>query len=220
MKDHASILETIKKVLELSKNNPSAEEAQAAALKAQELLAKYHIEMSEVEDIDLDTIEELTEVCVDVPAKKWKYTLARIVANNFRCRHYYMGKGTVVFFGHDTDAHVAAETFKYLFARGRSLAGKARKQARGENGYADGVYNSFAMGFCAGIEQALGEQSHALMVIVPEDVKAKYDEMSKDFKQMHQHTPRTGYDSTCRDAYNDGVIEGRHAVHSRQLKGE
>ena len=37
------IIQTIKKVLELSRNNPSEEEAKAAALKAQELLAKLKI---------------------------------------------------------------------------------------------------------------------------------------------------------------------------------
>ena len=51
------IIQTIRKVLELSKNNPSEEEAKSAALKAQELLAKYHIDMKEVESIDIDTIE-------------------------------------------------------------------------------------------------------------------------------------------------------------------
>jgi hypothetical protein len=47
--DEKKIISTIRKVLELSKNNPSANEAQAAALKAQKLMMKYHISVSQVE---------------------------------------------------------------------------------------------------------------------------------------------------------------------------
>ena len=43
------IIDKIRKVLELSKNNPSEEEAQAAALKAQKLMAEYHISIKEIE---------------------------------------------------------------------------------------------------------------------------------------------------------------------------
>ena len=57
--DNEKIIVKIKKVLELAKNNPSPEEAKAAALQAQKLLAKYHIDMAEVKDIDLDASESI-----------------------------------------------------------------------------------------------------------------------------------------------------------------
>lgn len=59
MKNSEKIIAKIKKVLELSKNNPSEEEAKSAALKAQRLMAEYHISMSEVEAVeDIDSIVE------------------------------------------------------------------------------------------------------------------------------------------------------------------
>ena len=218
MQNEEKIIQTIRKLLELSKNNPSEEEAKSAALKAQELLAKYHIDMKEVESIDIDAVESIDEVRVDLPAKRWKYRLAKIVADNFRCKHFYIGRGTLVFYGHKTDAYVAAETFKYLFNVGNRLAGREVDTVFAKTGTSARVYNSFVAGFCAGIESALGEQCKALMIITPEDVKTSFAEMSKDWKSMNGGALRIGGDSYCRDAYENGKTEGRHAVRSRQIE--
>ena len=47
--NNAKILEKIKKVLELSKNNPSAAEAESALLMAQKLMVQYNLTMEDVE---------------------------------------------------------------------------------------------------------------------------------------------------------------------------
>lgn len=213
------IIQTIKKVLELSKNNPSEEEAKAAALKAQELLAKYHIDMSEVEDIDIDKTEDIVEISVNVPSKKWKYKLAHIVADNFRCKHFYYGKGVVVFYGHKTDAEVAAETFKYLFDMGNRCAGRVVDKVFAQTGTSAGVYNSFVVGFCDGVSEALGKQCTALMLVVPQDVTESFDEKTKDFKSMNCGAITTKANSSCRDAYASGKEKGKEAVSSKQLEG-
>lgn len=218
MPTEEKIIQTIRKILELSKNNPSEEEAKSAALKAQEMLAKYHIDMKEVESIDIDAVESIEEVMVNIPAKKWKYKLANIVANNFRCKHFYIGKGTLVFYGHKTDADVAAETFKYLFNVGNRLAGREVDRVFGETGTSANVYNSFVAGFCAGIDEALGEQCQALMIVTPEDVKTAFAEMSKNWQSMSCGALRIGINEHCREAYESGKTEGRHAVRSRQLE--
>ena len=213
------IIQTIKKVLELSKNNPSEEEAKAAALKAQELLAKYHIDMAEIEDIEDMKAEEISEVAVDVPSKKWKYKLANIVADNFRCKHFYYGKGTVVFYGHKTDAEVAAETFKYLFDIGNRCAGRVVDKEFAKTGTSAGVYNSFVVGFCDGVAEVLGKQCTALMLVVPQDVKEAYAEMSKEFKSMNCGSITTRRNDSCAGAYVSGKEKGREAVSSKQLEG-
>ena len=102
------LLEKIKKLFELSKNNPSAEEAKSAALKAQELLVENGLTMAEVEDVDITKNERIDEVRIDLEPKKWKYTLARIIADNFRVKHFYCGKDTLIFYGHETDTLVAS----------------------------------------------------------------------------------------------------------------
>lgn len=213
------IIQTIKKVLELSKNNPSEEEAKAAALKAQELLAKYHISMSEIEDIDTANVEEISEVSVDVPSKKWKYKLATIVANNFRCKHFYYGKGTVVFYGHKTDAEVAAETYKYLFDIGNRCAGRVVDKEFAKTGTSAGVYNSFVAGFCDGIAEALGKQCTALMLVIPQDVNESYEERSKGFGTMRCGGLSTKRNESCSGAYSSGKEKGKEVVSNRQLEG-
>ena len=212
------IIQTIRKLLELSKNNPSEEEAKSAVLKAQEMLAKYHIDMKEVESIDVDTVESIEEVRVDLPAKKWKYKLAKIVADNFRCKHFYIGKSILVFYGHKTDADIASETYKYLFDIGNRLAGREVDRVFGETGTSANVYNSFVAGFCAGIEEALGEQCKALMIVVPEDVNTSFAEMSKNFGTMKGGALRIGINGHCSEAYSHGKTEGRHAVRSKQIE--
>ena len=213
------IIQTIKKVLELSRNNPSEEEAKAAALKAQELLAKYHIDIAEVEDIDTANAEEIVEISVDVPAKKWKYKLAHIVADNFRCKHFYYGKSVVVFYGHKTDAEVAAETFKYLFDMGNRCAGRVVDKVFAQTGTSAGVYNSFVAGFCDGVSDALGKQCTALMLVIPKDVNEAYEEMSKGFRTMNCGGLSTRANDSCQNAYASGKEKGKEAVSSKQLEG-
>ncbi len=209
------ILEKIKKLFELSRNNPSEEEAKSAALKAQELLAQYHIDYAEVENIDLDKIEEIDEVNVDIPAKKWKYELAKIIAPNFRCKHFYHGKKILVFYGHKTDATVAAETFKYLFNVGNQLGNRLYYEAKCAYEDTTNVYNSCVSGFCQGVKDALAEQSKALMVIVPEDVKEKYADYSRGFRTMHT---RSCYSTNDR-AYARGREQGYNAMKRNALEG-
>lgn len=218
MKDTAKVILTIKKVLELSKNNPSEAEAKAAALKAQELLAKYHIDMKEVEDVDVDKVENIEEVTVDVPAKKWKYRLATIVAENFRCKHFYYGKGTVVFYGHETDANVAAETFKYLFDMGNRGAGREVDRVFGLTGTSRGVYNSYVSGFCEGVKSALDEQCTALMLVIPTDVVESYDERASKMRTLNLRGVSRGYDSECANAYNKGRVDGHSVAGKKKLQ--
>ena len=212
--ENEKVIAQIKKLFELSRNNPSEEEAKSAVLKAQELLAKYHIDYAEVENVDLDKVEEIDEVDVEVPAKKWKYSLARLCADNFRCEFFLKGKFKFVFFGHKTDAKVCAETFKYLFDMGNRLGNKLARESRELRGYADNVYNSCVIGFLSGVRQALAEQSKALMVIVPEDVKDGFAERTKGCKTMH-HSPINAYNG---DAYERGRRQGYNAMKRNALE--
>lgn len=212
--ENEKIISQIKKLFELSRNNPSAEEAKSAALKAQELLVKHHIEYAEVENIDLDKKEEIDEVKVDVPAKKWKYSLAHLCADNFRCEFFLNGKYRFVFYGHKTDAEVCAETFKYLFDMGNRLGNKLAREAREKYGWADNVYNSCVMGFISGVRQALAEQSKALMVVVPEDVKEGFAQRTKGFKVMHN----SGVNARRGDAYEQGRQHGYNAMKRNALE--
>ena len=215
-REQEKIIEKIKKVLELSKNNPFENEAQAAVLKAQELMAQYHITLAEVEDIQ--DIDEIVEESVEVGnGKKWKYKLASAVAKNFRCRHFYYGKSTVVFYGYETDAKIAAQTFTYLFKIGHNKALKERKAYKDRGEWTDGVYNSFCVGFVDGVKSALDKQCTALMVIVPKEVNEAYEERSAHFGTFSSSLRTSYYGAAARDK---GYAAGRSAMESKAIESK
>lgn len=215
-RDSEKIIEKIKKVLELSKNNPSENEAQAAALKAQELMAQYHITMEAVEDIK--DIENIVEETIYVGGgHKWKYSLARAVAKNFRCRHFYYGKSTIVFYGYETDAKIAAQTFEYLFKIGNTKARKERAAYRKQGLFTDGIYNNFCAGFVKGVESVLDKQCTALMIVVPKEVNEAYDgiKFSRSFSTSLNLS--SYYGSEARDK---GYAAGRSAMESKSIESK
>lgn len=213
--ENEKVLEKIKKLFALAENNPCEEEAKSAALMAQKLMVENDIDMWEVEGVDLNKTEEIGEEEIEVPAKKWKYTLAHIVADNYRVKFFLRGKGTFIFYGHKTDAKIAVETFKFLFNIGNKLGNKLYREAKERYGYADNIYNSCVMGFCSGIREALAEQSKALMVIIPEDVKEAYKERSAGFTVSHTSAPKA-YNG---DAFRQGKSAGYNAMRRNALEG-
>lgn len=222
-KSTEKIIGKVKKILELSKNNSSAEEAKSAALKAQKMMAEYHISMSEIEAIE--DVENISEKQVEVGnGNKWKYFLAGIVAKNFRCKHFYYGKSTVVFYGYEEDATIAAMTFEFLFKNGNKAANhyyqNRRNEALRNNCYfkGNGIKNAFLIGYLQGIKESLENQCTALMLVVPQQVEEKYKDISIGFKRMQNKglTVR-GSDEGIR-AKKDGIRTGRNTMASRCIE--
>ena len=85
----AKIVEMVRKLLALAKDNSNEHESIAAALKAQQLMVKYDIEENEVVG---EQLEEIIHESIHVGnGKKWKYVLATLVSKNFRCKAYANG---------------------------------------------------------------------------------------------------------------------------------
>lgn len=210
------ILEKIKNLLDLANNNPNEHEALAAALKAQELMAKHGIDASAI-DVDETKDEIYHAVYTDNgkhEMKKWKQSLCVVVARNFRCKVYMQGTA-IIFYGYKKDAEVALEVFKFLYKTGNKLALKCWNTAkkRGEN--TRGLMNTYLMGFIAGIQEALDKQCMALMIVIPQEVTDSYDEMTKNWKHRQStitinHDPKT---------YEQGRRDGKDAVSARQIAG-
>ena len=216
------IIEKIKKVLELSRNNPSEEEAKAAALKAQALMAQYHIDMTDIDDIqDVENIEE--NVIRVGGGNKWKYRLAMIIAKNFRCKCFYYGSSHVVFYGYKTDTEIAGQTFQYLFKVGNRAADtyyhKLRWDAIDNGQYFDGtgIKNNFVIGFMRGIGEALDKQCTALMIVVPQEVKTAFDKrMSGNNKTVNGILDtRSHYREQAKQA---GYTKGKQAIQASLLE--
>jgi len=209
-----NMVEKIKKMLNLSENNPSEEEAKSAVLMAQRLMAKYGIHEDEV------TLEEVRDEIGATAARlkhdsslhSWRKGLALVVAKNFRVKAYMDGKKDMVFRGYKEDVKIAVEVFLYLYSLGNTLGSKMYHEKLAETGSGKGVYNSFVLGFVEGVESVLNEQCTALMIVTPKEVEEEYAEFSKNFKHS-KYTAKGNFD----EAYMAGHAEGKAAMKSRQL---
>lgn len=213
------VLEKIKKLLALSRNNPSEQEATAAALKAQKLMAEYDIEEVEL----ADKCEEMKFVeTKDFIRRGWRGHLASVVAENFRCRSLLKrypnydfrvtrnSDPVVQFYGYAMDAEAAALVFEYLYKVGDRLANKKYREYK-ELGYSTaGVYNSFVGGFVVGVASELEKQSLALMLVVPKEVNESFDAF--EFGTC-------SYNLSVQDseAYDEGFVAGRDSVRERRM---
>lgn len=222
MSDTEKIITKIKKVLELSKNNPSTEEAKSAALKAQRLMAEYHISINDINEIK--DIKEITEERVVVGmGNKWKYALASIIVRNFRCKSYCYGKDEIAFYGYDVDAKIAAETFKYLFEIGNKSANKFYNQKRIESKksgiYFDGsgIKNYFLAGYLQGILDVLDKQCTALMIVVPKEVDDGYKKKTQGCRKINNKlsAKESRYKN---EAMDEGNRTGKNAVNNKRIE--
>lgn len=210
------IIDKIQKILALAdpSKNPSEAEAISASLMAQKLLAKYNLDIATVTGEEKQ--EEIEQVIADVgTGKKWKYTLANIIANSYCCKCFYHGTEMIVFYGYSSDVLIARRVYMYLFKVGNSLASKYVK-ARRDGGEWDtsGVYNSFCKGFCNGVNRELQKNCTALMLVTPQPVIESFDKFSENFKKLDHSI--TMNDT---DAYIMGEIEGKRALNAQYIEG-
>lgn len=212
MTDMNKMVEKVRKLLSLAGNNPSEKEAQAAALKAQELIAKYNLDMSQ------ETGEKISYKLVEAVHSNnegYRKPLAVVVADNFRCKAIVVGN-MINFFGRECDAEACAEMFNYLYRVSHNIGLKLERQARKEGRNTHGVANSYWTGFIVGLKDAMGAQSKALAIVVPEDVKQEFTKTFTNLRKGSGGMRNTGLD---RDAYNKGHEDGKYSMGKRQLVG-
>ena len=185
----------------------------AAALKAQELMAKYHIDSSEVEGQELT--EEIIESELFVGSgDKWKFRLASVIATNFCCKVYYKGKKIIVFYGHKKDAEIATQVFRFLFETGNKLADRCYYEYYKKGLPTKGVKNQYLVGYCDGIKQVLGRQCTALMIVTPKEVTEGFEEMTKNFK-IFKSTLSVRADNKV---YEKGRTDGVSTANARSIE--
>ena len=212
------IIQKIQNLLDLANNNPNENEAIAAALKAQELMAKYNIEMAQLDDKseDREIIETIYYNTGKHDMKKWRYALAGIVAKNFRCKHYFLGKSGVVFYGYKEDAKIALQVFTYLYEIGNKFAFKKYYEYKKNGLPTKGVMNTYLVGFRDGVKSVLEKQCTALMIITPQEVTDQFKIKSANFKAMHNSVKILGKNNQI---YSDGKADGRDMAQARSLAG-
>lgn len=224
----------IKKLLALAKDNANMAEATAAALKAQKLIADNDVSKDELYEKEPENIGKVEGR--DIVGKPWAVYLARAIADNFRCQHYFTEGGyrgwsgrvkktsrKPVFVGYETDAEAARITFDRLYEIGERLADAECRRAKRLYGTTAGVRNSFLVGdgrstgYIGGIRSELEKQSKELMLVRPKAVDDFYEDMSKGFGQMHSSIRSQGY---SQDSANRGYDAGRDSLRSARMGGQ
>lgn len=185
------IKEKIQKLLDLSGNNPNANEAESALLKAQELMARHKIEMN---DLGVKSTVEIVSMISTEPSRStWKRGLADIISDNFKCMSYLQnyGRGRLhyVFFGDRSDVEVAYDLYEYAVKWLNNSACNYATNQRVKYGIVKGVKQDYILGFLKGLKDKFKEQlsNHvemALVMVVTQEVKDSYTKMSETFKSM------------------------------------
>ena len=211
------ILNKIKNLLDLANNKPNENEAIAAALKAQELMAKYNIELDQLEDKKetREIVEEIYHQSDKHEMRKWKIGLADIIAQNFRCKVYFMNKKDVVFYGYKEDAKIALNVFTYLYEIGNKFAVRYYNKCKKEGEETRGVMNTYLVGFKDGVAEVLEKQCTALMIVTPKEVTESFEEMTSGWKTI-KSTLRLSGDTS---AYSNGKSDGRDMATARNIEG-
>lgn len=215
MTDMNKMAEKIQNLLNKTVENGASEaEAKNALLMAQKLMAKYNIELSQLSgDKELKYSLEQTKVRPNPRNNQ----LGNIIANSFAVKGI-LCSSRWCFFGREADAKAAAAALSYII---RVLEAGIRRICRehgiesSQRGAAD-VYNPYALGFIAGLRQAMAEQTKALCIVVPEDVKEKFGQrFTKTINYRGHGMKLSDFDY---DAYNQGHNDGRSAMDKRSLE--
>jgi hypothetical protein len=210
----SKIIDKILKLLALGKNNTNESEAQAAILKAHELMAEFGIDA--IDSQEEEQISYAKEFCEHRGNRQFRKLLSSVIAENFRCKNFYHG-GQVVFFGRANDARIAKEVFEYAYSFAYRESNRLNAKVRRETGDSSGVINSYAIGFIRGLREKLAQQCVALMIVTPPDVKSQYEDMAKGWKK--DRTRLTIANRMNNEAYDQGVADGRTVMNGRRLAG-
>lgn len=210
------VINKIKKLLALADDNSSYKEAESAALKAQELMSKYNINL-----VELDSKEHSDKIGIYYEninnQRCWKYKLAAVVADNFRCKTFVIGAKKFGFYGRDSDAEIAKEIFSFLFKKGHKLANKIVSERKKEGYSVKGIYNSYVLGYVTGINAKLEEQSTKLALVISKEVEEEFKSYSMQKNMGTKKSSNLIKNDVDYIAYKNGLVDGRYAMQSREL---
>lgn len=207
------IADKIQKLLALAGNNPSEEEAKAALLKAQKMMAEYNLSQSDLSGEE--KINYSLEPC-KVRVNPRSKTMCTIIANSFACKAIIVGS-KINFFGREDNAKAAKSSMEFIHkAMEHGMSEECRKYglSTSQSG-ASLIYNAYAKGYINGLKQALDAQCVALAVIVPQDVK---EEFSKKFPNLRKTSSRMTSGRQYSESYFKGEQDGRSVMNKRSLE--
>lgn len=228
MENRDSILAKIKKLYALAGNNPSIEEAQAAMLKAQELLFANGLSQSDVESFENSDDDVLKDdTLVDKGTNKvfdWQIRIAHAICPNFRVEflmtstapksHKWNARRGKTFrlIGMTRDVDMCKETLEFALSIAPKLWKEYWKSWKAYNmdaprAITEGEKTMYMMGFAKGLKEKFAEQvqTKELIVVTPDAVIKRKDALTRG-KYHGARGARMGGSS---QAYNRGIQDGR-----------
>lgn len=187
-----NIKDKISKLLALS-DSPVKAEAEAALLKARELMAKYKIDENMLPNLTAQEVIRKSSGYTCVPEKGiWKLRLAEVVFSNFCCKMAaakYPRKKTIeiYIYGFAEDVDVAIEAFRYAVQfveySTEELKDDIHKATQSNDWRLTERYiNTYANSFSEGLRVSFASQNTAdwgLAVVIPEAVNNEVHKLQR-----------------------------------------
>lgn len=205
-----NIISKIEKLLSLAGNNPSEAEAQAAMLKAQQLMAEHNISMESIQEQDPSQKEIVQEWVKGGQSCQWMRGLAQVIANNFRCT-FLVGRGYgLVFVGVKEDVGICIQVFNFASHTLDRNMMKLRRQYRKQGQDTSGISGDYSSGFIKGLKDKFQEQVEKKgwgLVLVKDKAVTEYVEQIKDKKgpaKPGKALTKSGNSELFNKGYKDG----------------
>ena len=218
------IIDKIRKLLELSKNNPNKEEAILALTKARELMFKHNVDIENIKKDDTNYFEKIVQL------KKWKNWIIFFVMylndafGTFSLYNEYTKR--VYFYGEKEKVLGISEIFEFLFEVADYLAMKEYRNYLKEYGTGKGIYLSYILGFINGVNNALEKQNrefeeYGIVIVTSEFLK---EQVIKDKNAVEKREKRLFNkninEDLNREVFDKGYDEGITILDKKQIKGD
>ena len=218
------IIDKIKKLLELSKNNPNKEEAILALTKARELMFKHNVDIENIKKDDTNYFEKIVQL------KKWKNWILFFVMylndafGTFSLYNEYTKR--VYFYGEKEKVLGISEIFEFLFEVADYLAMKEYRNYLKEYGTGKGIYLSYILGFINGVNNALEKQNrefeeYGIVIVTSEVLKQQVrkdkNAVEKSEKRLFNKNINTDLN---REVFDKGYDEGITILDKKQIEGD
>lgn len=218
------IIDKIKKLLELSKNNPNKEEAILALTKARELMFKHNVDMENIKKDDKNYFEKIVQL------KKWKNWIIFFVMylndafGTFSLYNEYTKR--VYFYGEKEKVLGVSEIFEFLFEVADYLAMKEYRNYLKEYGTGKGIYLSYILGFINGVNNALEKQNkefeeYGIVIVTSEVLKqqVRKDKNAVEKREKRLFNKNINEDLN-REVFDKGYDEGITILDKKQIEGD
>ena len=218
------IIDKIRKLLELSKNNPNKEEAILALTKARELMFKHNVDIENIKKDDTNYFEKIVQL------KKWKNWIIFFVMylndafGNFSLYNEYTKR--VYFYGEKEKVLGVSEIFEFLFEVADYLAMKEYRNYLKEYGTGKGIYLSYILGFINGVNNALEKQNrefeeYGIVIVTSEVLKqqVRKDKNAVEKREKKLFNKNINEDLN-REVFDKGYDEGITILDKKQIKGD